>query len=336
MGPGVVYLGQELIYAMGNATATTTLQGTSSMNANSQPYGVHLASSPYISMDALIHNFDLLTYCKDTDGGRDAGADMVLWGCFLTLASQALIVMALNGEKSRVSVHDLHEQHNLFQMTKQLGTQATGAFEHMPLLAKQMSQEAQQAMHNPRDFANHMFGEATDQALLQVLHLPTVLQQRHHTATSAALSHPAAQAAAAATAASLGVSTSHPAAQAAAAQAHAAATKAEAGFASLAVPASSMAASAASHPAVQAAAAAATAAMSDPAAAASAVNSNITAASAGATKAAADAMGGLAHISHTAGSSDDSKTHRSAALPGELVDELLEQRLTTMLGLARG
>merc|ERR1719382_1317625 len=57
-----------------------------------------------------------------------------MYGCLLTLLSQALMAMSLSGERSRVSVHDLHEQHNLVGSATQFGNSLQHTVEHMPLL----------------------------------------------------------------------------------------------------------------------------------------------------------------------------------------------------------
>jgi len=107
-GPGVVYLAQELIYTMGNASAAS---GGGGFNPYSKamPYGSHVASSDYVDTDAMVSRIDLMKYCKASGNGKDGSGSLLLWGCFLSVVSQALMAIALNGEKERVIVHEQHE-----------------------------------------------------------------------------------------------------------------------------------------------------------------------------------------------------------------------------------
>mmetsp|Transcript_71251 Transcript_71251/g.204405 ORF Transcript_71251/g.204405 Transcript_71251/m.204405 type:complete len:493 (-) Transcript_71251:46-1524(-) len=154
LGPGVVYLAQELVYAMGNATATSGASGVYSPYGD-RAYGSHSASSMYFSMDDLVTKFDILTYCKDTDEGRDAGASAVMLGCFFTLISQSLMVAALSGEKARVSVHDLHEQHGLGDMMKQFRGEGLSAYQQGLSAYHQLPALTAQGQH-PSGFSSSM------------------------------------------------------------------------------------------------------------------------------------------------------------------------------------
>merc|ERR1719401_876545 len=152
LGPGVVYLAQELVYAMGNATMNS--RGAPLYAPYSEkPYGKHYASSPYIDVGDMVLNFNFMEYCKDTDASRDAAAGSVLYGCFMTLFRQALMAMALNAEKARIRVHDLHEQeHTLMGVAAQLGNQAHHTFDNMPLPS-----QMQQALTGPWSLASSLY-----------------------------------------------------------------------------------------------------------------------------------------------------------------------------------
>jgi len=156
LGPGVVYLAQELVYAMGNATET----GAAVYSPyGREAYGRHYAWSLYIDVGEMVKNFNFERYCEDTDHGKDDGAGSVMYGCLLTLLSQALMAMALSGEKARVVVHDLHEKHTLVGMAQQIGGQAQHSIEQLPLMGQNLTQGVQQAFHDPSAFANGLSGK---------------------------------------------------------------------------------------------------------------------------------------------------------------------------------
>jgi len=159
MGPGVVYLGQQLVYAMGNATITSE-SGTFTPRNMDMSYGHHTATTSFFSMDAMVTRLDILRYCKDSDGGRDAAASMVMTGCLLALVSQALMTAALCAEEARVGVHDLHEEHSLSDLSKTFQTQALSSMGKMPMLAQQAGHDAwrtgQDAWRNSQGLRNSL------------------------------------------------------------------------------------------------------------------------------------------------------------------------------------
>lgn len=93
---------QQLLYAVGNMTSP----GGEVFN----PYGAQdIQDSPVISLEHIVSHLDLARFCgvaQDLDG---AVANFWL-GCLLTVVSQALMTVALHGEKERVSVHEVQEK----------------------------------------------------------------------------------------------------------------------------------------------------------------------------------------------------------------------------------
>mmetsp|Transcript_46781 Transcript_46781/g.99998 ORF Transcript_46781/g.99998 Transcript_46781/m.99998 type:complete len:270 (+) Transcript_46781:73-882(+) len=104
-GEGVVYQTQELIYAIGNTTLET--------GALFSPYGkpaTNVSDTPVISTKDMVTHLDMQRYCADAQGAHLGKAAITFWaGCFITALSQALMAVALNGEKERVSVHESYE-----------------------------------------------------------------------------------------------------------------------------------------------------------------------------------------------------------------------------------
>lgn len=134
-GPGVVYLAQELIYAIGNSS---TPGDELDFVQGAHRYGYHAASSPYLDVGRALTGMNLDSYCTES-GSEDAAANVVVSCVIMSIISQALMVCALNGEKERVTVHELHEH----QAAQEAGAEGGAAFgserglaEQLPLLAQ--------------------------------------------------------------------------------------------------------------------------------------------------------------------------------------------------------
>mmetsp|Transcript_8859 Transcript_8859/g.20827 ORF Transcript_8859/g.20827 Transcript_8859/m.20827 type:complete len:250 (+) Transcript_8859:100-849(+) len=97
---------QNLLYDFGNLT------DVEHPGLVFHPYGVKdVRDTPIVSLKALAKHLDLLQFCSSEHGGLlDNGSAYFWMGCLLTVVSQALMAIALNGEKERVSVHELHER----------------------------------------------------------------------------------------------------------------------------------------------------------------------------------------------------------------------------------
>jgi len=157
-GPGVTYLAQELVYAIGNSS-TPGGQLFVPATADGNGYGQHSAWSPFLDVGRAMAGMNLDDYCKDS-GDEDSAADVVVVCVVMTIVSQALMVCALTGEKERVTVHELHEHHLVHSaesagghsgaaMGGDLGGElghllggapGAAAVEQLPLLAKQAAQ----------------------------------------------------------------------------------------------------------------------------------------------------------------------------------------------------
>jgi len=106
MGSTTVYHAQEVVWEIGNFTLT----GKDPFD----PYSTgnytdaKAADTPIFSMSKTMQTLDLNNFCLHAEylGGQMA----LFWvGCVLALVSQALMAIALNGEKERVAVHEQHE-----------------------------------------------------------------------------------------------------------------------------------------------------------------------------------------------------------------------------------
>merc|ERR1719296_509119 len=114
------------------------------------PYGHHIASSAFLDVKSMTFRLDLLQYCKMSGSGKDGSGVFLLMGCFLSVLSQALMAIALNGEKERVTVHEEHEVEGLMHSVKHDSQSA------MKLLSA--------AAHDPSGAFGHAFGSAGQSA----------------------------------------------------------------------------------------------------------------------------------------------------------------------------
>jgi hypothetical protein len=107
MGSTTVYHAQEVIWEMGNFTATGKDPFDPYSTGNFSD--AKAADTPIFSLSKTMQTLDLNGFCPHASllGGQMA----LFWvGCVLALVSQALMAIALNGEKERVAVHEQHEE----------------------------------------------------------------------------------------------------------------------------------------------------------------------------------------------------------------------------------
>lgn len=106
MGSTTVFHAQEVIWEVGNFTRTGVDPFDPYRTGNFQV--AKAADTPGISASKTFQHLELAAFCPN--GKVLAGAVGVFWmACVLSLVSQALMAIALNGEKERVSVHEQHE-----------------------------------------------------------------------------------------------------------------------------------------------------------------------------------------------------------------------------------
>merc|ERR1712083_276807 len=106
-GSTTVYHAQEVIWEMGNFTATG--QDPFDPYATGNITDAKAADTPIFSLSKTMQTLDLNNFCPHAAllGGQMA---LFWFGCVLALVSQALMAIALNGEKERVAVHEQHEE----------------------------------------------------------------------------------------------------------------------------------------------------------------------------------------------------------------------------------
>lgn len=107
MGSTTVFHAQEVIWEMGNFTATG--RDPFDPYATGNFTDAKLADTPVFSLSKIMQTVNLNDFCPHASllGGQMA----LFWvGCMLALVSQALMAIALNGEKERVAVHEQQEQ----------------------------------------------------------------------------------------------------------------------------------------------------------------------------------------------------------------------------------
>eukprot|EP00931_Biecheleriopsis_adriatica_P017198 TRINITY_DN1240_c5_g1_i1.p1 TRINITY_DN1240_c5_g1~~TRINITY_DN1240_c5_g1_i1.p1 ORF type:complete len:312 (+),score=47.48 TRINITY_DN1240_c5_g1_i1:122-937(+) len=97
---------QEVIWEIGNFTATGVDPFDPYKTGNATQARSH--DTAFISSASIMQHLDLAEFCPLA---KDLGGQlMVFWmSAVLSLVSQALMAVALNGEKERVSVHEQHE-----------------------------------------------------------------------------------------------------------------------------------------------------------------------------------------------------------------------------------
>lgn len=98
---------QELIWKLGNMTHA---QETSQFHN----YGHHIADTPFISLEHMSKSLNLPVLCSSENyEGLDHIVNHFWIACLLTTVSQAFMAVAMNGEKERVAVHELHESESM-------------------------------------------------------------------------------------------------------------------------------------------------------------------------------------------------------------------------------
>lgn len=107
---------QGLLYGLGNMT-------TAPQAAGFHPFAAkHIKDTPFISLKAVAKHLNVVNYCGSGNAPHLDSLLFHFWfACLLTVVSQALMAVALNGEKERVAVHEQHESeglgHKLFGYT---------------------------------------------------------------------------------------------------------------------------------------------------------------------------------------------------------------------------
>jgi len=182
-GPGVVYLAQELIYTMGNASLSSGGQSTFNPYSKAMPYGAHVASSGYLDMDTLSSRIDLMKYCKSSDNGKDGSGSLLLWGCLLSVVSQALMAVALNGEKERVIVHEQHEMTGFLAAAQD---EVQGAFSRMSKVVQHPMSSFSHAMDEARGHGRGAMEQLRDQVTGHRARATGFAQQMHDGVSGAA------------------------------------------------------------------------------------------------------------------------------------------------------
>jgi len=106
MGSTTIFHTQEVIWEIGNFTLTGTDPFDPYRTGNYTD--AKLADTPVFSIAQLSQHLNLANFCP---GAKPVGGSVLLFwmACILGAVSQALMAIALNGEKERVSVHEQHE-----------------------------------------------------------------------------------------------------------------------------------------------------------------------------------------------------------------------------------
>jgi len=106
MGSTTIFHVQEVIWEIGNFTATGKDPFDPYQTGNYTD--AKLADTPVFSVAQLTQHLNLQSFCP---GAKEIGGQVLLFwiACILGAVSQALMAIALNGEKERVSVHEQHE-----------------------------------------------------------------------------------------------------------------------------------------------------------------------------------------------------------------------------------
>mmetsp|Transcript_59281 Transcript_59281/g.105374 ORF Transcript_59281/g.105374 Transcript_59281/m.105374 type:complete len:285 (-) Transcript_59281:301-1155(-) len=106
MGSTTLFHAQEVIWEIGNFTLTGTDPFDPYRTGNFTD--AKLADTPVFSIAKLTQSLNLAEFCPNA---KYLGNYVLLFwlACVLGVVSQALMAIALNGEKERVSVHEQHE-----------------------------------------------------------------------------------------------------------------------------------------------------------------------------------------------------------------------------------
>mmetsp|Transcript_9020 Transcript_9020/g.26544 ORF Transcript_9020/g.26544 Transcript_9020/m.26544 type:complete len:253 (+) Transcript_9020:3-761(+) len=100
-GDAVVAQTQDLIWSIGNMTDKS--------GAGYNPWGNRpVSDTPIISLEKIVAHLNLAKFCGHAEK-LDTASTYFWVGMLLTVVSQALMTTSLNGEKERVSVHEMHE-----------------------------------------------------------------------------------------------------------------------------------------------------------------------------------------------------------------------------------
>mmetsp|Transcript_48895 Transcript_48895/g.87927 ORF Transcript_48895/g.87927 Transcript_48895/m.87927 type:complete len:277 (+) Transcript_48895:144-974(+) len=141
MGSTTVFHAQEVIWEIGNFTLTGIDPFDPYRSGDSKL--AQAADTPIISLANTIQHLDLAAVCPDSRAMTQAMGVFFL-ACLVSVVSQVLMAIALNGEKERVAVH---EQHETSGMTRDM-------HESMNLLGSTgsaMQASATQGFHNAYD-----------------------------------------------------------------------------------------------------------------------------------------------------------------------------------------
>mmetsp|Transcript_44665 Transcript_44665/g.133400 ORF Transcript_44665/g.133400 Transcript_44665/m.133400 type:complete len:247 (-) Transcript_44665:209-949(-) len=112
LGPQTISEAQDVLYGLGNLTHP------GGAGAAFHPVGVkHIKDTHFISLKDMAEQLNIVQLCGSGSAPGLASVVMHFWfACLLTVVSQALMAVALSGEKERIATHDLHESHTLTAM----------------------------------------------------------------------------------------------------------------------------------------------------------------------------------------------------------------------------